>query len=61
MTYRSDREQLPAHWRGIGTAPNCSVRVGWDVCGCRLRVKNDRSLKVGKWWAGQVQISEVPQ
>lgn len=49
MTYRSDREQLPAHWRGIGTAPNCSVRVGWDVCGCRLRVKNDRSLKVGKW------------
>jgi hypothetical protein len=103
MTDRSDREQLPAHWRGIGTAPNCSVRVasaheaikdaqdrlldalraeyprgkrvtvihyrghfcgyvvGWDTDGCRVVVKNERSLKVGKWWAAHVQLSEAQQ
>lgn len=31
--------------------------VGWDYWGCRVAVKNERTLKVSKWWAAHVQLS----
>lgn len=30
--------------------------VGWDHEGCRVLVKNERTLKTSKWWAAHVQI-----
>jgi hypothetical protein len=30
----------------------------WDTYGCRVLVKNDRTQKVAKWWAAQVQLIE---
>ena len=89
----------PAHWFGVGRAPNFSRRVaqaseavrlaqqnlqatlkhaypegrrvtvihhrghfsghvvGWDYDGCRVAVKNERTLKVSKWWAAHVQLA----
>ncbi len=31
--------------------------VGWDRSGCRVLVKNERTLKTSKWWAAHVQIT----
>lgn len=31
--------------------------VGWDCRGCRVAVKNEATLKVSKWWAAHVQLS----
>lgn len=30
--------------------------AGWDHYGCRVLVKNERTLKTSKWWAAHVQI-----
>lgn len=32
--------------------------VGWDTHGIRVAVHNDRSRKMAKWWAAQVQLAE---
>lgn len=44
-----------AHYRGsfMGQV------TGWDADGSRVLVLNDRSAKVGKWWAAHVELAEA--
>lgn len=31
--------------------------AGWDHYGCRVAVKNERTLKTSLWWAAHVQLA----
>jgi hypothetical protein len=54
-SYPEGRDVHVIHSRGCFSG---SV-VGWDVWGCRVKVKNARTLKVSKWWAAHVQLADA--
>lgn len=32
--------------------------VGWDYFGARVKVENERSGKISKWWAAHVELED---
>jgi hypothetical protein len=50
--YPEGSEVFVIHSRGCFTG----FVVGWDTWGCRVAVKNARTLKTSKWWAAHVQL-----
>lgn len=53
--YPDGREVFVIHSRGCFAG----IVVGWDTWGCRVVVKNARTLKTSKWWAAHVQLTDV--
>lgn len=53
--YPKDARVRVTHYRGsfMGQV------TGWDADGARVSVLNDRSAKVGKWWAAHVELAEA--